>query len=189
MVMSYTRLLEREYKEKLGPAANQFIAYAVQGAERIETLLKDLREFWSVNEQKHADRVPVDCEQIFTRQSRHWVRTQLRMAKETPLTFVFTNPLANALKYRRTDVTPTVHVSATEDVGRYTSSIRDNGLGIEAEHLKLIFAPFTRLHGGEYAGSGLGLATCQRIVELYGGTIWVNSEYGTGSTFRFTIPK
>ena len=203
MVMSYTQLLEREYKDKLGPTANQFIAYAVQGAQRMETLLKDLREFWSVNEQKHANRVPLDCEQIL-RKAVELLGKQIRdtgatvthdslpccvMAEETPLALVFQNLIANALKYRRADVRPIVHVSATEDVGLYTFSIRDNGLGIKAEHLKVVFAPFKRLHGREYAGSGLGLAICQRIVERYGGTIWVDSEYGTGSTFFFTIPK
>jgi light-regulated signal transduction histidine kinase (bacteriophytochrome) len=203
MVMSYTQLLEREYRDKLGPTANQFIAYAVQGAQRMETLLKDLREFWSVNEQKHANRVPLDCEQVLGR-AVEFLGKQIRdigatvthdplpcrvMAEETPLALVFQNLIANSLKYRRADVSPTVHVSATEDVGLYTFSVRDNGLGIEAEHLKLVFAPFKRLHGGEYAGSGLGLAICQRIVERYGGTISVESEYGAGSTFRFTIPK
>ena len=203
MVMSYTQLLEREYKDRLGPAANQFIGYAVQGAQRMETLLKDLREFWSVNEQKHADRVPLDSEQI-VRKAVDLLGTQIRgtgatvtydslpssvMAEETPLTLVFKNLIANGLTYRRVDVSPTVHVSATEDVDLYTFWVKDNGIGIEAEHLKVIFAPFKRLHGAEYAGSGLGLAICQRIVERYGGTIQVDSEYGTGSTFHFTIPK
>jgi two-component system CheB/CheR fusion protein len=163
MVMSYTQLLEREYKDRLGPAANQFIGYAVQGAQRMETLLKDLREFWSVNEQKHADRVPLDSEQI-VRKAVDLLGTQIRetgatvtydslpssvMAEETPLTLVFKNLIANGLKYRRVDVSPTVHVSATEDVGLYTFSVKDNGIGIEAEHLKVIFAPFKRLHGAE----------------------------------------
>ena len=111
------------------------------------------------------------------------------MAEETPLVLLFQNLIGNALKYRRTGEPPEVHVTAEQGANVWSFSVRDNGIGIEAKHTEQIFAPFKRLHGAEYAGSGIGLAICQRVVERYGGRIWVESEYGQGSTFRFTIPS
>jgi signal transduction histidine kinase len=111
------------------------------------------------------------------------------MAEETPLVLLFQNLIGNALKYRRPGEPPQVHVTAEQGANVWSFSVRDNGIGIEAKHTKEIFAPFKRLHGAEYAGSGIGLAICQRVVERYGGRIWVESEYGQGSTFRFTIPS
>jgi signal transduction histidine kinase len=97
--------------------------------------------------------------------------------------------LANALKYSREGVPASVHVHARKSAAGWTFSVRDNGIGIEAEHLETVFAPFKRLHGvGEYPGTGLGLAICQRIAQRYGGRLWVESAYGHGSTFHFTIP-
>jgi two-component system CheB/CheR fusion protein len=202
MVMSYTQLLSREFKDKLGPAANQFIAYAVQGAQRMEMLLRDLREFWSVNEVALNQTVRVDCEQVLRKvldllaAPIHEAGATVThdpmpcvFAEETPLVLVFQNLVSNAIKYRRKDVPLSIHVSADADVNVCTVSVRDNGLGIEAEHLDAVFAPFKRLHSAEIPGSGLGLAICRRVVERYGGRIWVESEYGLGSTFRFTLPK
>ncbi|MFN0105218.1 MAG: PAS domain S-box protein [Bryobacteraceae bacterium] len=201
MVMSFTQLLAKHYKGKLDPQADRFITYAVQGAERMETLLRDLREYWSVNERKFSEPVKVDCKRVLTkaldiltfaiRESGGVVTGDplpTVLAEETPLLLLFQNLIGNALKYHRSGIPPRVHVSAEPGGGAWTFSVRDNGIGIEAEHLDKVFAPFKRLHGSEYAGSGIGLAICQRVVERYGGSIWVESEYGHGSTFRFTIP-
>ena len=200
MVMSYTQLLARQYKGKLDREADQFIAYAVQGAERMETLLRDLREYWSVNEQKLVEPVRVDCEQVLAKalnmlairiqESGGLVTHDLLptvLAEETPLLLLFQNLIGNALKYHRTGEPPRVHVYAERSANAWSFSVRDNGIGIEAEHAEIIFAPFKRLHGAEYAGSGIGLAICQRVVERFGGRCWVESQYGQGSTFRFTI--
>jgi two-component system CheB/CheR fusion protein len=202
MVTSYTQLLAREFKDKLGPAANQFIAYAVEGAQRMETLLRDLREFWSVNEVPTIQRVPVDCDDVLRRvldvlaAPIHEAGATVThaplprvLAEETPLVLVFQNLIANAIKYRRHDAPLSIHVFAESGVNAWTVSVRDNGPGIEKEHREEIFAPFKRLHGAEYPGSGLGLTICQRVVERYGGRIWVESEDGRGATFRFTLPK
>ena len=202
MVMSYTQLLAREFKDKLGPAANQFIAYAVEGAQRMEMLLRDLREFWAVNEVALNHKVRVDCEQVLLKvldllaaPIHEAGATVMRdpmpcvLAEETPLTLVFQNLVSNAVKYRRRDVALHIHVSADAAANVCTVSVRDNGLGIETEHLDVIFAPFKRLQSAAIPGSGLGLAICRRVVERYGGRIWVESEYGLGSTFRFTLPK
>jgi len=102
---------------------------------------------------------------------------------------VFQNLIGNALKYRSPERRAEVHVTAIQQSGCYTFSVRDNGLGIDSQYRETVFELFRRLHRSEeYAGTGLGLAICQRIVERYGGRIWVESELGKGSTFCFNIP-
>ena len=97
------------------------------------------------------------------------------------------NLISNAIKYRGADL-PRVHVSGQKAAEEWTFSVRDNGLGIPPEYQSSIFGMFKRLHGQDVSGSGIGLATCRRIVERYGGRIWVDSEVGKGSKFSFTIP-
>ena len=202
MVMSSTQLLARQYRGKVGHEADQLITYAVQGAQRMEALLRDLREYWSVNEQKVATWVPVDCELVLAK-ALDLLAISLQetggrithdplpvvTAEETPLVLVLQNLIGNALKYHKRGETPAVHVSAERTSDEWIFTVQDNGIGIDPQHAGVIFAPFKRLHSsGEYAGSGMGLAICQRVVERYGGRISVDSEKGQGSTFRFTIP-
>jgi signal transduction histidine kinase len=108
---------------------------------------------------------------------------------DTQLTQLFQNLISNAIKFRR-DTTPEVHIHAEPQEDYWLISVQDNGIGIEAQHLDRIFLLFQRLHGrGAYPGTGLGLAICRKIVERHGGTIWAESETGSGSKFSFTIPK
>ena len=200
MVISYTQLLAREYRGKLDERADQFIATAVAGALQMETLLRDLREYWAVNEQvEHTG--PVNCTQalekalgfllIAIRESNAIVTRDALptvIAEELPLVLLFQNLVGNALKYHQPNVPPQVHISAKRDADVWAFAVGDNGIGIEAEHLERVFAPFKRLHGRENPGTGMGLAICQKIVERYGGQIWVESTYGRGSTFKFTLP-
>jgi PAS domain S-box-containing protein len=202
MVTSYTQLLAKQYKSKLDPPAEQFIAYAVEGAHRMEMLLKGLRDYWAVNEGKIEQNVVADCNRALE-EAIAYLQARIEetaavithdplptvIAEEIALTLLFKNLVGNALKYARPGEPPRIHVSADEISGAWNFSVRDNGIGIQSEYLKNIFAPFKRLHSAEeYPGSGLGLAICQRIIERYGGRIWVESTYGQGSTFRFTIP-
>jgi signal transduction histidine kinase len=103
------------------------------------------------------------------------------------LSTLFRNLLTNALQYRAT-ASPLVTISAGRDGDDWRFAVCDNGIGIDAQYRDLIFEPFQRLHASDKPGSGLGLATCKRIVELHGGSIWVESTIGTGSTFFFTLP-
>lgn len=201
MVISYTQLLAKEYQGKLGKDADTYIGYAIEGALRIETLLKDLRSYWAVNEEKLDEPVRVDCNAalenalailampikeagaIVTHDPLPTVT-----AEELPLALLFQNLIGNALKYRGIGAPPRVHISAQQQDHAWDFSVRDNGIGIEKEHLEQIFAPFKRLHGREIPGTGIGLAICQKIVERYGGRIWAESEYGAGSTFHFALP-
>ena len=100
---------------------------------------------------------------------------------------VLQNLITNAIKYSRPGVTPEVHISAIEQPGSWTFSVRDNGIGIDSQYKDGIFQIFRRLHGRDVAGHGIGLALAQKIVEAHGGKIWVESEPGVGSTFYFTI--
>ena len=202
MVVSYTQLLAREYKGKLDEQADQFIGYAVEGALRMETLLKDLREYWAVNEHGLEDPVPVDCNRVceeilqvldavIHESGATATHDQLPivLAEEVPMRLLFQNLIGNAIKYRRPGEPVQIHIRARRKAGLWRFSVADNGIGIEAQHLKTIFAPFKRLHGlDKYPGSGIGLAICKKIVERSGGQIWAESAYGQGSTFHFTLP-
>lgn len=201
MVSSYTQLLAKEYRGKLGEDADTYIRYAVEGAQRMESLLKDLREYWSVNEARVDHPVRVDSNAALkialdvlaipigeTRAVITHDPLPTLTAEQMPIVILFQNLVSNALKYHRDGEAPKIHISARKENREWNFSVRDNGVGIEEEHLEEIFAAFKRLHGTEIAGSGIGLAICRKIVERYGGRIWAESEYGKGSTFHFAIP-
>jgi light-regulated signal transduction histidine kinase (bacteriophytochrome) len=165
-------------------------------------LVEDLREYWSVNENWLEHPVPVDCNRICQEvvqvlsiaiQESGVSITQDRlptvMAEEFPVRLVFQNLIGNAIKYRRPGETARIHVRARRKDEFWHFSVADNGIGIKAQHLNTIFALFKRLHTpDEYPGSGIGLAICKKIVERFGSQIWVESTFGQGSTFHFTLP-
>src|SRR5882724_10535845 len=155
MVISYAQLLEKDYKGKLDSNADKFIGYAVEGALRMERLLKDLREYWSINEHWLEHPVPVDCNSLCD-DAIQILRAPIEesggkvthdplpkvLAEEIPLKLLFQNLIANAIKYHRDGEAPLVHISARLEAGFWHFSVADNGIGIEAEHLKAIFVPF-----------------------------------------------
>jgi signal transduction histidine kinase len=201
LVTLYTELLSKRYKGKLDPEADEFIGYAMDGAHRIQAMLTDLREYWSANDRKIENLGPTDCNDALEKSlgdlavsieesgalvTHDFLPTVT--AEAFPLTVLFQNLISNAIKYRRPEAPPRIHVSAQRNGAAWEISVTDNGIGIEPKYLETIFTPFKRLHGTEYPGTGLGLAMCQRVVERYRGHIWVESNYGQGSTFHFTLP-
>ena len=200
MVVNFTELLGREYVGKLGKEADQFISYSVEGALRIEALLKSLLAYWEVSGRGRDGFASVDCGAVLAKAS---LNLQVAIAEsgaivtsgplptvvaeEVMLTQVFQNLISNSIKYRGEE-TPRIHVSADREGEGWRFSVRDNGIGIDPQDANRVFGMFRRLHGNEISGTGIGLALCKKIVERKGGRIWVESEAGRGATFKFTIP-
>jgi PAS domain S-box-containing protein len=200
MVSSYTQLLARRYKGQLDSDADEFIAFAVDGATRMQRLIEDLLEYSRAGT-RGRDMVETSSEAAFA-----VAEINLRgaiddggaivthdplpvvMADETQLVQLFQNLVSNGIKYRG-DAAPEVHVSAALDgAGRWEFSVTDNGRGIDPEYHERIFGMFQRLHGRNHmTGTGIGLAIAKKIVERHGGSISVESELGAGSTFRYTL--
>lgn len=202
MVISYTELLERDYGPRLDDEARRYIRVAVNGASRMEALLNDLREYWSVNEKKVEHLIAVDTTEVLQTALRQLNRVveeagavitndplPVIQAEPHPLLALFLNLISNGLKYRRQGAVPKIHVSAQRADRGWEFAIADNGIGIPADSLDSAFLPFRRLHGAEFPGTGLGLAMCRKVVERYGGKIWAESNTGTGSIFRFALPR
>jgi PAS domain S-box-containing protein len=200
MVASYTQLLSRRYKGKLDSDADEFIAFAVDGANRMQQLIRDLLSY---------SRVGTEGEKLIATSSESALQVALLnlraateekgavvthdalplvLADETQLIQLFQNLVGNGIKYHGAGI-PRVHVSAARDRdAKWLFSIKDNGIGIETQYFEKIFGVFQRLHKREeFAGTGIGLAICKKIVDRHGGTISVASELGKGSTFCFAL--
>jgi PAS domain S-box-containing protein len=199
MIGSYLQLIERRYKGRLDPDADEFIAYAVDGAQRLQAMINGLMEFSRVQSRGMPFK-PIDAEKILgdalvnikmaVDESRA-VITHDPMPTVTvdadQILRVFQNLITNAIKFRGKEP-PRIHISAAKKDDAWIFSVKDNGIGIDEEYRDRLFILFRRLHGKEYPGTGIGLAVCKRIVERHGGKIWVDSKTGAGSTFYFTIP-
>ena len=200
MVVNFSQLLAQEYEGKLGGDASVYVAYSVEGALRIEALLKGLLNYLEITERDSDRLIPIDCDRVLSQTllSLHTAIQQSGasvtseplptvIAKEAVLTQVFQNLIGNSIKYRG-EAAPTIHISAERTAEGWLFSVRDNGIGIDPADAKLVFGMFKRLHGEEIPGIGVGLALCKKVVERQGGRIWVESETGRGATFKFTIP-
>jgi light-regulated signal transduction histidine kinase (bacteriophytochrome) len=200
MVASFTQLLARRYQGRLDADADEFIGYAVDGANRMQRLISDLLAYSRVGTRGQPFE-PVDGEAVFDQ-----VMAGLQLAIEEQGASVTHDPLptvvadgsqlaqlihnlvSNAIKCHGEEP-PRVHVSAALEGKEWVFSVRDNGIGIDPHYFDRIFVIFQRLHGRqEYPGTGMGLAICKRIAQRHGGRIWVESQPGQGSTFYFTIP-
>lgn len=200
MVSSYTQLLERRYKDKLGADADDFINYAVNGAKRMQQLLNDLLTYSRVGTSGKPLKT-TDCVTAFdaavanldvaVRESGAVVtRDPLPtvMADEGQLVQLFQNLIGNAIKFRG-EQPPRVHVSSERNGNEWVFSVQDNGIGIDPQYFERIFTVFQRLHGDKYSGTGIGLAISQKIIQRHGGRIWLESQPGEGSIFYFTLPR
>lgn len=201
MVSSFTQLLERRYKGQLDSEADEYIAFVVDGAKRMKELIDDLLEFSRLNTQ--AGEFKMVSLQIALRDVLSNLQTFIKdnnatityeplptiMGDPSQLNQLFQNLISNAIKFHD-DEPPEIHISAQKDEDEWVFGVSDNGIGIDPGHQEQIFDVFKRLHTREeYAGTGIGLAICKKIVERHRGRIWVESELGKGSSFYFTIPK
>lgn len=202
MVASYTKLLSDRYKGKLDADADTFIGYAVEGAARMRMLIEDLLTYSRVGT-KAKPLAPVESQSIFEKaidnlkiaieEKQASVRAETPlpqvMADDVALLQLFQNLIGNALKFSRPEEPPRIEVGAEARDEEWVFFIRDNGVGIESEYFERIFEIFQRLHSrAEYAGTGIGLAVCKKIMEKHGGRIWLESELGKGTTFYFNLP-
>ena len=200
MVGSYVDLLARRYKGRLDAQADEFIGFAVDGAKRMQTLIRDLLAYSRIGTRKKASdpvavsrpiELAIENLKLAIEEKHAVISTgQMPVIPGDPvlLTQLFQNLLGNALKFSGKE-TPRIQINASRDCCEWMFSVADNGIGVEARHLDRIFEIFHRLHGSEeYPGTGIGLALCKRIVESHGGRIWAESEPGRGSVFRFSLP-
>jgi PAS domain S-box-containing protein len=201
MVKGYMDLLAGRYADQLDEKAGEYIAYAVDGAERMQDMIQALLRLSRVQTRGEAF-APTDVEAALARAQRVLGRAIAEagaevthdplptvLADEAQLIQVLQNLVANGIKFRRKDASPHVHVSARRQADTWTLSVTDNGIGIDPDQTDRLFQIFQRLHTREaYPGTGIGLALCRRIVARHGGRIWVESEPGVGSTFYFTLP-
>jgi light-regulated signal transduction histidine kinase (bacteriophytochrome) len=200
MITGYTQLLAKRYKGKLDTDADEFIGYAGDAAKRMSDMIKDLLAYSRLGTQGKQFET-TDCEVVFRETlAGMQVAIQESGAKVThdPLPTVygdgiqlgrlFQNLVGNAIKYGN-GTAPEIHVACERRAKDWLFSVIDNGIGIDPQHAERIFVIFQRLHTSEqYQGTGIGLASCKKIVERHGGTIWVKSALGEGSTFYFTLP-
>jgi light-regulated signal transduction histidine kinase (bacteriophytochrome) len=199
IITNYVQLLARHFHGKLDAEADEFIAFAVEGAQRMRALITDLLAYTRAGEKQPGD-TAVDCGALLAH-----VLDDLHLAiKDSAaevthdalptvpgdarqLGLVFQNLISNALKFRSA-APPRIHISARREGAQWVFSVRDNGIGLDPRHAERIFQVFQRLHTrSEYAGTGIGLAICKKIVERHGGRIWVESAPGQGTTFFFTL--
>ncbi len=202
VISGFMDLLSEKYKTQLDEKAGTYISYVVDAAKRMSQLITDLLKYSRV-ERGDREVQPVDlnkCAQIAeanlqaSTQEAGAIITCDTLPKvqgnEMQLVQLFQNLLGNAIKFRRKEIPPQIHIGCHSDNSFWFLSVQDNGIGIAPEHHRRIFLIFQRLHGKkEYPGTGIGLALCEKIVEQHGGRIWVQSDVGKGSTFHFTLPK
>lgn len=198
-VTSFLQLLEGSYQGRLDEKANRYIAFAVDGAKRMQRLLDDLLLYSRLT--RGVEFGPVDTNEVFkravsglavfVRESQAVVTSEVLptvWGDKKKMLQLFQILIANALKFRQPDVPPTVHISARQEAKEWLFSVRDNGIGIQPEYFDRVFKIFQRLHSrDEYPGTGIGLTLCKKIVEIHGGRIWLESVPGEGTIFFFTL--
>lgn len=201
IVTIYSQLFEKKYKGRLDEQADGFIQHTVEAAQRVEALLEDLLAYTQTAESPQTVDSPVDANVCLAKilamfdaaiaESGAVVTSDslpVLRVNEVHIQQLLQNLIGNSLKYR-SEAPPQIHISAERDRGMWKLGVADNGIGIDGQYHQQVFGLFKRLHGsGKYAGSGIGLAICHKIVERYRGRMWIESEAGKGSKFFFTLP-
>jgi chemotaxis family two-component system sensor kinase Cph1 len=200
-VANFVQLLEMRYNDELDEDGKEFIGFAVDGVSLMQTLIDDVLVYSKVD----LKGIEWELTEVETALNQALANLRGRIAEtgaeisynsmptivadSTQLMQLFQNLLGNAIKFRKKDEAPRIHVGVQRQEDSWLFSVQDNGIGIDPQFADRIFVIFQRLHTrDEYPGSGMGLAICKKIVECHRGQIWVESELGKGATFFFTIP-
>lgn len=200
-ISNFVGLLEKKYPKNAEQDHYRYFQFILKATSRMQNLIRDLLELSRVG--RNVLFAPVDCNKVVldvmaemeasikeNEAVIQFSNLPLIIASEIELKRVFQNLISNALKFKKKDVTPEITIEAMDAGEEFIFSIEDNGIGIQEEYTNKIFNIFQRLHSTtEYPGTGIGLATCKKIVALHNGRIWVESHYGTGTTFYFTVSK
>jgi len=201
MVSSYLGLLSKVCQGKLDAEAEKYIAFAVEGATRMQALIRDLLAYAQASTQTPV-LVRTRLNEVVS-QARHALLTSIRESgaeivvgplpevevDPLKLSLVFQNVFSNAIKFRQPGGQPNIRIEAQQEGCEWRISVRDSGIGFDPKYAKKIFGAFQRLHGKDaYPGTGIGLAICSRIIEIHGGRIWAEAGPGTGAAFHFTLP-
>lgn len=202
MISSFLTLIEKKYGSELDDKGKQYIHFAVDGANRMKSIILDLLEYSRVGK-IHIPSELVDVN-LLLEEIKSLLQANIEendavinctdipilKTQKAYLRQILQNIISNALKYRKEDINPIINIKVYDEDKHWHFEISDNGLGIPEEYHKKIFVIFQRLHGKEkYSGTGIGLAICKKIIDSIGGKIWVNSAIDEGSTFHFTLPK
>ena len=202
MVTSFMLLLQSKYGQMLDEKANAYIGFAVDGGKRMQAMITDLLEL--SHTANNSPKEVADVAMLFAeaRQNLAHVITKSNAVVEvtgslpslkvnrTDIVRLFQNLIGNAIKFCRPAVLPVVSIQAIRSEGAWVFSVSDNGIGIAADQFESIFGIFNRLHSYEaYEGTGIGLASCKKIVADHGGKLWLDSKKDVGTTFYFTIPE
>jgi PAS domain S-box-containing protein len=202
-ITQFTELLAERYKGKLDEDADEYFDFIINAGKRMTHLVDSLLQYARFGSIPDRDRKPVPLGEVVDHVRKNLMveldATGARLSSDRlptvkgdvdQLTQLFQNLVANAIKYRTPGAAPLIHIAVEEDGAAWKIHVSDNGVGIAENQTRRIFELFKRAHGTtSYEGAGIGLAVVKRIVENHGGTIWVTSEIGKGSTFHFTLPK
>jgi light-regulated signal transduction histidine kinase (bacteriophytochrome) len=200
-IKSYAELLSRRYRGQLDGDADEFIRFITDAAGRMTQLIKDLLAY---SQAGRADRTRIEPTQLAN--VLQWALMNVdALAKETgavitydslplieadqmQMVQVLQNLIANAIKFRRPDEPPRVHIGSERQNSEWLLSVNDNGIGMEPQYAERVFGVFKRLHGKEVPGTGIGLSICRKIIEAHGGRIWLESQPDQGTSVKFTLP-
>ncbi|MEO6229712.1 MAG: ATP-binding protein [Ferruginibacter sp.] len=198
-ISNFSKLLAEKLEAYPDKEMTEYMSLISGGARRMSKLIFDLLEYSRIGKgmairtidcDKLVHEILIDCAAIIEESGAEILIEKLPVIKCYDLKSVFQNLILNAIKFKKKDISPVINISATDTGKEFLFTIKDNGIGIEKEYYDRIFIIFQRLHlRTEYAGTGIGLSLTKKIIEMHGGKIWVESVFGKGSTFYFTIPK
>lgn len=200
-LISYSKLLEEEYEDKLDEEGKLFVQFINKSALRMRSLISGLMQYARINKTEDLTKtdlkfllqeVQEDLTSLINNNGAIITHEKLPniYCYPTYIRLLFQNLISNAIKFTKNDVSPTIHINCSERDTDWLFQIKDNGIGIDAKNSEQIFMIFKRLHSEQdYVGNGIGLAHCKKIIEVHNGEIWVESIEGNGSVFNFTISK